>query len=130
MKVISQYIFKIVLIIIVMQFFMIKTSQASYLGDIFQAGEEFLTTGRAEESPINSDEMRNDISNIYNVLLALGIVLAVIIGAVLGIKLMFAGIEEKAKVKEMMIPYVAGCVIIFGAFGIWKLVISLLGGIA
>ena len=37
--------------------------------------------------------------------------------------------EEHAKaaqVKENLIPYVIGCVIIFGAFGIWKIVLTVL----
>ena len=33
---------------------------------------------------------------------------------------------EKAKTKEMLIPYIAGCIVVFGAFGIWKLVVNLL----
>ena len=33
--------------------------------------------------------------------------------------------SEKAQVKETLIPYVVGCVVVFGAFGIWKLVINI-----
>ena len=35
-------------------------------------------------------------------------------------------LEEKVKVKETLIPYVAGCIIIFGAFTIWKVVVEVL----
>ena len=47
-------------------------------------------------------------------------------GAILGIKLMISGIDEKAEVKKLLIPYVVGCIIIFGGFGIWKLVVTIL----
>lgn len=57
---------------------------------------------------------------------ALGIALSVIVGSLIGIKFMFGGIEEKVKMKEVIIPYIIGCVIVFGAFGIWKLVIILI----
>jgi hypothetical protein len=35
---------------------------------------------------------------------------------------MTSSVEEKAQVKEALIPYVAGCVVAFGSFGIWRLV--------
>ena len=37
--------------------------------------------------------------------------------------------EDKAKVKESMIPYVVGCIAIFGALMIWKVVIGILSKI-
>ena len=37
---------------------------------------------------------------------------------------MIGGTEGQAKVKEMIIPFVVGCVIVFGAFGIWKIALS------
>ena len=39
---------------------------------------------------------------------------------------MVGSMDEKAKVKESLIPFVIGCVIIFGAFGIWKLIATIL----
>ena len=52
-----------------------------------------------------------------------------IIGVVLGIKYMVGSVEEKAEYKKMLIPYLAGCVAIYGSLGIWKLVISILENI-
>lgn len=37
---------------------------------------------------------------------------------------MLGGAEGQAKVKEMLIPFVVGCVIVFGGFGFWKLAIT------
>ena len=42
---------------------------------------------------------------------------------------MIASAEDKAKIKEAMIPYVLGCIVIFGAFGIWKLAITILNNL-
>ncbi len=53
-------------------------------------------------------------------------VVAVIVGLIIGIRFMTGGIEEKAKIKELLVPYVAGCIVIFGAFGIWSLVVNVL----
>ena len=47
-------------------------------------------------------------------------------GAILGIQFITGSVEQKAKVKDSLIPFIVGCVAIFGAFGIWKLVITLL----
>ena len=35
-------------------------------------------------------------------------------------------IEEKAEIKTMLIPYIIGCVVVFGAFTIWKIVVDIL----
>ena len=67
---------------------------------------------------------------MYNILLGIGVFLAVAVGMYLAIKFMLASAEDKAKVKESLVPYIAGCVVIFGAFTIWKLAIVLLSGIA
>ena len=40
--------------------------------------------------------------------------------------MMMGSSTQKAETKELLIPYVVGCVIIFGAFGIWKLVVNML----
>lgn len=61
---------------------------------------------------------------IYNILLMIGMAVAVGIGTVLGVKFLMGSMEEKAQIKESLIPFVIGCVVVFGAFGIWKAVIS------
>ena len=71
-------------------------------------------------------KIKNLSDIIYNVLLILGTVIAVIVGSVLGIQFITGSVEQKAKVKDSLIPFVIGCVVIFGAFGIWKLVITIL----
>ena len=57
--------------------------------------------------------------------MVIGIVLSVIIGGILGIQIMWGSIEQQVKAKEMLMPYVAGCVVIFGAFGIWKICVTI-----
>ena len=71
--------------------------------------------------------IKSDANSIYNILLAIGTILTVIVGAVLGIQYMMASAEDKAKVKEKMIPYIVGCIVIYGAFTIWYIVVEVLG---
>ena len=63
---------------------------------------------------------------MYNILLTIGIVVAVIVGAIIGIKLMSSGIDTKVEAKKLLIPYLAGCVVVFGGFAIWKIVVTIL----
>lgn len=130
MKKISQIIIKILLILLIIQFIYAPTCHASFWGDIFDLGKIFLEEGKASGATmISGSAIKTEFNKIYNILFALGVVLTVIIGAALGIKFMFGSVEDQAKVKETLIPYVVGCVIIFSAFGIWKLMVTLLSGL-
>ena len=46
-------------------------------------------------------------------------------GAVLGFQFILGSVEGKAKVSEALMPYIVGCIIVFGAFTIWKIAISI-----
>lgn len=127
---ISQIIIKILIIILIMQFILIPVSNASSWGEIFNAGDQFLEDGKQNSvNVISGRQVRNQVNIIYNILFALGVVLSVIIAAALGIKFMLGSVEEKAEIKKAILPYVAGCIVMFGAFGIWKLMINLISSI-
>lgn len=99
-------------------------------GDIISDANNFINAGKNEDSKIDTDKIQTASNTLYNILLSIGIVIAVIVGMYLGIKFMMSSAEDKAKVKESLIPYIAGCVVIFGAFIIWKLAILLLNGLS
>lgn len=101
---------------------------AHSIGEIISEGQDFIKAGDTEKT-IDGTVMQNASSTIYNILLAVGIVTAVIISAILGIKFMTGGIEEQAEVKKSIAPFIVGCCIIFGAFTIWKLVLTLTAGL-
>ena len=107
-----------------------KTSQndnsEESLEDVIADGDAFLEKGNIN---INQTALQNFSKTMYNILLAIGVVVAVIIGALIGLKLMTASVEEKAEAKKLIIPYIVGCFIVFGGFGIWKIVITILQGI-
>ena len=95
---------------------------------IIENAQDFKNTGNAT-IPINGDNIKQGSSSLYNILLSIAFFLSVAIGMYLGVKIMLSNAEDKAKTKEALIPYIAGCVVIFGAFAIWKLAITLLSGI-
>ena len=66
------------------------------------------------EAP-TGNEIQSVGGRILGVLQTVGVVLAVIILVVLGIKYMMGSAEEKAEYKKTMIPYLVGAVFIFAA---------------
>lgn len=100
------------------------------IGEIIEEGKDFIGKANTSQTTLNGDNLQKASNTLYNILLTIGIFLAVAVGMYLGIKFMVASAEDKAKVKESLVPYIAGCVVIFGAFIIWKLAIMLLAKIA
>ena len=119
-------IIKIIIIAIIIQTICIPTSNAlSSLDDVLSSGENFISEGKNQGSAINSTDLQAISDVTYNVLLALGVVATVIVGAVLGIKLMWGSVEQQSKAKEALPPFIISAIVIFGAFGIWKLCVSI-----
>lgn len=120
---------KIVIILFMFQVTYVPEVKAtSFWSEIFQEGKDFSEEGKkdSDTDPIIKMENMSDLnSKIYNALFALGVVLVVIVGAILGIQIMWGSIEQQVKAKEVLLPYAIGSLVIFGAFGIWKLAISI-----
>lgn len=125
------YIMIIALIFIMFMSININTYATTHTtGEVIVEADNFINKGESGSTKIFSEEDLRALSNtIYNILLVVGIVIAVLLGAILGIKFMMEGAEGKAEVKKALIPYVIGCVVIFGAFTIWKIVVSVLQGL-
>lgn len=102
---------------------------SSSIDDMINDAKSFISQGKIKYANDDDNNLQNVSNTVYNILLVVGTSLAVIMGAVLGIKLMVSGVEQKAEVKKLLVPYVVGCIVIFGGFGIWKLAITILQGI-
>ena len=143
-----KYLFKIIIVMIAI--FMINNNtvqadQENFWDTVFNKGDSFIDQGKQEaqnrnhssnvtkndgtvvgvdEGDINMTQFKENWKVVYNVLFTLGIVLSVIMGAILVIKLMVGSIEQQVKAKELLIPYVLGCFVIFGAAGIWRIAMT------
>ena len=93
------------------------------LGDIIQDGKEF--TEKAQGTAIDDTDIKKFSDIVYNVVLSIGMIIAVIVGSILGIQYMYSSVEERAKSKQNLVVYFIGCVVLLGAFGIWKIVIEI-----
>ena len=101
-------------------------SSEKSLEDMVNDADSFVNTGTAQ---YDQESMQNFSKTIYNIMFTIGIFAAVIVGGVIGIRLMISSASEKAEAKKLLVPYVVGCVVVFGGFGIWKLVVTILQGI-
>lgn len=99
------------------------------MDDAVNDGKNFLSSGKDFNTVINTEKLKNTSGEIFNVIYAIGMVIAVATGTVLGIKFMLAPIEEKAETKQALLPYAIGCIVLFGAITIWRVAVSILGKI-
>lgn len=95
------------------------------LDDMISDADSFVSKGD-QSNAIELDGLKNLSGRIYDILLEIGVGAAVLIGIILGIKFLLSGVEEKAEVNKMLWVYTVGCIVTFGAFGIWKLVVTIL----
>ena len=92
------------------------------LGTVVFAANTPIDTLMGTESNVDTTGVNAIGKSIINVLSTVGIVVAVVILMVLGIKYMMGSAEEKAEYKKTMIPYLVGAVLIFGASSIANII--------
>lgn len=133
---IIEIFLKVIIIVMILEILLINVSvpvkATGIVDNIFESAEDFVQEGKNQaikDSTATDEEISNIITILYNIVLTLGTIIAIAVGGVLGIKFMVSSAEDKAKVKESMIPYVVGCIAIFGALMIWKVVIGILSKI-
>lgn len=97
--------------------------------DIVNQGKSWI---KLVETEGKKDNKRGDwtaFNDVAGILWGVGIFIVLICGTILGIKYMFASLEERASIKESMQPYIIGTVIILGALSIWKFLVEFLDSI-
>ena len=85
----------IITIVIILQMVNIPISSAAYMDDIINDGNKFVNNGKSSDDQdviVDNDKVQQATNKIYNILLAIGIALSVIIGGLLGIQIMWGSI--------------------------------------
>lgn len=75
-----------------------------------------------DEAGSSSEEIETIAGKILGVLQTVGIVVAVVMLLVIGIKYMMGSVEEKSKYKTSMAPYLIGAVVVFATVNITKII--------
>ena len=81
------------------------------IDDVISDSDSFVNLGTDEK--VTTSNLQAFSRNIYNILLTLGIAVAVISGIIIGIKYMLGSVEERADYKKTMIPYLIGAFMVF-----------------
>ena len=89
-----------------------------------------IITNMFTQKDANTTQIQKVGGNIVNIITTIGIIVAVIVLLILGIKYMMGSASEKAEYKKTMIPYLVGAVLIFGASAIAKAVVAMTQSIA
>ena len=95
------------------------------LDDVMNNGNSFLNAGSESSTMIDQNDLKSLSNFISGVLLTIAIGVTVITGSIMGLNFITQSIEEKAKVKESMVPWVIGIIVSFGAFTIWEVAVNL-----
>ena len=77
---------------------------------------------------VQNDKIIGLGQSIVTIMQTVGIVVAVVVLLVLGIKYMMGSAEEKAEYKKTMIPYLVGAILIFASTTIVNVVYQLANG--
>ncbi len=104
-------------------------TQAVSIDDIFTGADNFIEKGGGQSgvsTTIDDTALKNTSNFLYNTLLGISMITAVIVGMVLGIKYMYATSEDKAEIKQTLPAYIVSCVVVFGAFAIWKVLVNII----
>ena len=116
------------LIVIISVFIIVSVFPVKVFSSWVDDADNFLKSAGSGIT-VDKDQLTSASDEIYNTLTSIGMIVAGIVGMILGITYMMTGAVDKAKVKESIMPYLLGCIVIFGAFGIWKLVINVMNGV-
>lgn len=115
---------KIIILMLLTLMIAIYIPNSTYaMSNVISSGDSFLSS--AGSSPIDEGALRDTSNDIYNILFTIAVVLAVAIGMIIGIQFMMGSVEEQAKVKETLVPYVIGVFIVFASFTIWKIAVEI-----
>lgn len=122
MKKIKAIFFIIIIITLFQLIIFPTTSKAWSIGEIIKKGDQFIEDGNLQ---VDTPKLKETQGYVFNLLSTIGIAITLIWGGYIGIKFMIASVEDKAKIKEMLIPYIIGCVAIYGALAIWAIVVNI-----
>lgn len=97
------------------------------LSEIINTSKDWTKTGKEHtNTTMDTANLQEKSGDIYNMFLAVATGVAVVVGAMLGLQYMTAGVDKKVEVKESLFPYIVSCIVVFGSLGIWKLVVTIL----
>ena len=116
---------KIISIALVIMMALLSISNVVLASDI----PSKLNTIAAGNDNADTDKIVSLGATIVTIMQTVGVVVAVVILLILGIKYMMGSAEEKAEYKKTMMPYIVGAILIFASTTIVNVVYQLANGL-
>ena len=98
---------------------------ASIAGTVLAVDPNTVINGLNGNGNVQTNDLTKVGNNIVTIIQVVGIVIAVIVLLVIGIKYMMGSASEKAEYKKTMIPYIVGAVLIFAGTSLVRVIYSL-----
>lgn len=98
---------------------------SSLLSQMEKDTSSFLEKGQEGLDGINPGEMAKNFKGLGQILTMVGVGVLVAVTTYMGIKYLTAGPEAQAKLKVQLVGIVVSGCVIFGAYWIWKIVVTM-----
>ena len=98
---------------------------ASIAGTVLAVDPNTVLNGLNGNGNVQTNDLTKVGNNIVTIIQVVGIVIAVIVLLVIGIKYMMGSASEKAEYKKTMIQYIVGAVLIFAGTSLVRVIYSL-----
>ena len=106
-----------------------SSSQIESYSSINEKAKNFINRG-SESETISQQKVEQDLLPLARILMGIAVLVLLSVGAILGVKYMISGADERAKIKEKLIWYIVSAVLIFGAVAIFNIVINILNKVS
>lgn len=97
----------------------------SIAGTVLAVDPNTVLNGLDGNGNVQTNDLTKVGNNIVTIIQVVGIVIAVIVLLVIGIKYMMGSASEKAEYKKTMIPYIVGAVLIYAGTSLVRVIYSL-----
>lgn len=115
------------IILIATIFFILCTIQNTVrAGEFIENGRAFLELGANEPEVIDKTGLKAISDNLLSILMPIGVVVAVVVTAILGLQYMWGSTENKAEIKQALIPWGVSIFVLFSAYTIWSVVVNIM----
>lgn len=92
---------------------------------VFSGASEFIKKGEGQANGVDTTAITNNFLELGQVLSAVGGGILVAVMTYMGIKYLISSPDKQAALKEQLIGVVVSGIVIFGSYGIWKMVVTI-----
>lgn len=108
-------------------FSVVNIAEAVTLSDMAGQIDKFKQAG--SQATVDTSTIETEFASLGKILTTIGAGVLIIVITYMGIKYFISSPEEQAKLKGQLIGVVVSGVVIFGAYSIWKMAVSIFSNI-